>query len=107
MRALHRLVSLTPCVVIKDGAGGAYVCEAGKFAYAPALPVHPLDTTGAGDTFDAAFVAARLDGRPLAECLRWGNIVGGLSTLGAGGTGRVVYARRGPGVAAQPPATTP
>jgi sugar/nucleoside kinase (ribokinase family) len=90
LRALHVLASLTPCVVVKDGAGGAYACEAGEIAYVPALPVLPLDTTGAGDTFDAGFVAARLDGRPLAECLRWGNIVGGLSTLGPGGTGRVV-----------------
>jgi sugar/nucleoside kinase (ribokinase family) len=90
LRALHVLAALTPCVVIKDGAGGAYACEAGKIAYAPALPVQPLDTTGAGDTFDAGFVAARLDGKQLTECLQWGNIVGGLSTLGAGGTGRVV-----------------
>jgi hypothetical protein len=90
LRALHVLAALTPCVVIKDGAGGAYACEAGETAYAPALPVQPLDTTGAGDTFDAGFVAARLEGKPLTECLQWGNIVGGLSTLGAGGTGRVV-----------------
>jgi len=90
LRSLHVLASLTPCVVIKDGAGGAYACEAGQVAYAPALPVQPLDTTGAGDTFDAGFVAARLEGKPLTVCLQWGNIVGGLSTLGAGGTGRVV-----------------
>lgn len=90
LRALHKLASLTPCVVIKDGAGGAYAHEKGELAYAPALPLRPFDTTGAGDTFDAGFVAARLDGRPLIECLRWGNIVGGLSTLGAGGTGRKV-----------------
>jgi sugar/nucleoside kinase (ribokinase family) len=76
--------------VIKDGAGGAYGLEAGEVVYSPALPVIPLDTTGAGDTFNAGFLAARLDGRPLAECLQWGNIVGGLSTLGRGGTGHVV-----------------
>jgi sugar/nucleoside kinase (ribokinase family) len=90
LRALHVLGRRTPCVVIKDGAGGAYGFEAGEVVYSPALPVTPLDTTGAGDAFNAGFLAARLEGRPLAECLLWGNTVGGLSTLGRGGTGRVV-----------------
>ncbi len=88
--ALQVLGQRTPCVVIKDGAGGAYGLEAGEVVYSPALPVTPLDTTGAGDAFNAGFLAARLDGRPLGECLQWGNIVGGLSTQGRGGTGRVV-----------------
>jgi len=33
---------------------------------------------------------AWLDGYPLETCLRWGNIVGGLSTQGYGATGRKV-----------------
>lgn len=90
LRALGRLAERTPCVVVKDGAGGAYALEAGELTYAPSLPLTPVDTTGAGDAFGAGFLAARLEGRPLAECLQWGNIVGGLSTLGAGGTGRFV-----------------
>jgi sugar/nucleoside kinase (ribokinase family) len=90
IRALQVLGERTPCVVIKDGGGGAYGIESGVVVHSPALPVTPLDTTGAGDVFDAGFLAARLEGRPLAECLRWGNVVAGLSTLAAGGTGRVV-----------------
>jgi sugar/nucleoside kinase (ribokinase family) len=90
IRALHVLGERTRCVVIKDGGGGAYGIESGEVVYSPALPLTPLDTTGAGDVFDAGFLAARLDGRPLRECLQWGNVVGGLSTLAAGGTGRVV-----------------
>jgi sugar/nucleoside kinase (ribokinase family) len=50
----------------------------------------PLDTTGAGDCFNAGSLAARPEGRPLPECLRWGNLAGGLSTEGTGGTGRAV-----------------
>ncbi len=76
--------------MIKDGGGGAYRFESGVVIHSPALPVTPLDTTGAGDVFDAGFLAARLEGRSLADCLAWGNVVGGLSTLGAGGTARVV-----------------
>lgn len=88
--ALRSLGSLTPLVVVKDGARGAIACQANEITRAPALDLEPLDTTGAGDCFDAGFVKAWLEDRPLAECLRWGNIVGGLSTLGMGGTGRVI-----------------
>ncbi|MGA2821570.1 MAG: PfkB family carbohydrate kinase [Anaerolineales bacterium] len=49
-----------------------------------------MDTTGAGDCFDAAFVTAWLDGQPLEKRLEWGNMVGGLPTLELDGTGRVV-----------------
>jgi len=88
--AIQVLAGFCPLIVVKDGAGGAYACSGGEIVHAPAIPVTPLDTTGAGDCFNAGFVKAWLDGRPLLECLRWGNVVGGLSTLGMGGTGRVV-----------------
>jgi sugar/nucleoside kinase (ribokinase family) len=52
-----------------------------------AFPVEPVDTTGAGDSFDAGFLHAWLAGRPLAECLRWGSACGSLSARGSGGTG--------------------
>lgn len=89
-KAIQVLNKYCPLVVVKDGAGGAYACYEGTLTHAPALSVKPLDTTGAGDCFNAGFIKAYLDGKSLAECLRWGNIVGGLSTQGYGATGRRV-----------------
>ncbi len=89
--AIRALADLCPLVVVKDGPGGAYACQGGgPIVHEPALALDPLDTTGAGDCFNAGFLRAWLDDLPLQECLRWGNVVGGLSTLGMGGTGRVV-----------------
>ena len=87
---LRRLQELTRLPILKAGSEGAYALQDGGVVHCPALPLEPLDTTGAGDCFSAGFIKARLDGHPLEDCLRWGNIVGGLSTLGHGGTGHVV-----------------
>lgn len=88
--AIRVLADLGPLVAVKDGANGAYAWADDRIIHAPAIPVTPLDTTGAGDCFNAGFVKAWLAGLPLMDCLRWGNIVGGLSTTMRGGTGRVV-----------------
>ena len=85
--ALAALGELCPLVVVKDGKNGSYAWSEGKVYHAPAIEVTPLDTTGAGDCFNAGFIKAWLDGRPVMECLRWGNVVGGLSTLARGATG--------------------
>lgn len=88
--AIRVLAGLCPLVVVKDGANGAYACSGGELHHAAAIDVTPIDTTGAGDCFNAGFLRAWLDGRSLPECLRWGNVVGGLSTTARGGTGRPV-----------------
>ncbi len=90
--AIRALAGLGPLVAVKDGSQGAYACVDGEILHAPAISVTPVDTTGAGDCFNAGFVKAWLADRPVRECLRWGNVVGGLSTTMRGGTGRVVTA---------------
>lgn len=73
-------------VVVKDGAEGALLVGPDRVRREPGTPVVPVDTTGAGDTFDAAFVAALLEGRDEAEALRRACAAGALSTLRPGGT---------------------
>ena len=53
---------------------------------AAARPVDAVDTTGAGDSFDAGFLAARLDGRPVDDALAYAVACGSLSTRAPGGT---------------------
>jgi ribokinase len=42
----------------------------------PAFPAAPVDTTGAGDAFAAAFAVALAEGRPALEAVRWGCAAG-------------------------------
>ena len=90
--AMTALAGLCPLVIVKDGVNGSYARTDGQTLHAPGISVASVDTTGAGDCFSAGFLKAWLDDQPLAECLRWGNIVGGLSTTALGGTGRPVTA---------------
>ncbi len=84
--AARSLAAHGPTVVVKDGRDGALLVASDRTLHEPGTPVIPVDTTGAGDTFDAALVAALLDGRPEAEALRWACAAGALSTAHSGGT---------------------
>jgi len=81
------LASHGPTVVVKDGAAGGLAAVGERVLRAPGLILDVVDTTGAGDSFDAGFLAAWLEGRELAEALCWAAVAGSLSTRGAGGTG--------------------
>jgi len=86
--ALRRLENGRTRTVAKLGREGAAALDGGRFVRVPAFQVEPLDTTGAGDSFDAGFLHAWLGGEPLEAALRFGAACGALSTLGLGGTAR-------------------
>ena len=75
-----------PVVVVKRGAAGAVAAGAGEPPVSVgAMPVDPLDTTGAGDSFNAGFLLAWLRGDELRACLELGAVCGALSTRAVGG----------------------
>ncbi|WP_246169277.1 carbohydrate kinase family protein [Actinotalea subterranea] len=87
--AARHVAALGPRVVVKAGADGGWsVAPDGPVVHAPGLTVDVVDTTGAGDSFDAGYLAAVAHGVvDEGRRLRWAAAAGSLSTLGAGGTG--------------------
>jgi 2-dehydro-3-deoxygluconokinase len=72
-------------VVLKCGADGAWVGEAGSAAqHVPAMRVTPVDATGAGDCFDGSLVARLAAGDSLLDAVRYANVAAALSTQGWG-----------------------
>ncbi|MEU4234302.1 carbohydrate kinase family protein [Nonomuraea sp. NPDC026600] len=85
--ALSKLADLVPLAVVTRGGDGVLAVDAttGEEADIPALPVDVRDPTGAGDVFGAGLVAATLAGWPLAERIRFANLVAALSVRRVGG----------------------
>ncbi|MEV5436259.1 PfkB family carbohydrate kinase [Streptomyces sp. NPDC052682] len=75
-----------PLVVAKQGADGALVARSGAIrARVPAVPAVPRDTTGAGDAFTGAFLAALLAGAGPEEAAARGCAAGALAVERVGG----------------------
>jgi sugar/nucleoside kinase (ribokinase family) len=79
-------------VVTKLGAEGAQLTSPDGAVQVSAAPVPVVDTTGAGDNFDAGFIAALLDGCPPREALARAVASGSHAIGGIGGTGRLADA---------------
>uniref|UniRef100_UPI0040400787 carbohydrate kinase family protein n=1 Tax=Streptomyces sp. DG1A-41 TaxID=3125779 RepID=UPI0040400787 len=75
-----------PLVVAKQGHEGALVARSGKVcARVPAVPATPRDTTGAGDAFTGAFLAAVLAGAGPEEAAAEGCRAGARAVERVGG----------------------
>ncbi|MEU7487044.1 carbohydrate kinase family protein [Streptomyces sp. NPDC042319] len=84
--AAEHLATHGTLVAVKNGAEGALCHDGRRLVTAAAPSVTPKDTVGAGDGFDAGFVAATLAGLPLEDSLRFAAACGALSTRAHGGT---------------------
>ena len=62
-----------PIINVKLGMRGAVVFAGGNVYRESTVPVIPLEITGAGDAFCAAFLAAWIREKPLSVCAAFGN----------------------------------
>lgn len=83
--ALAKLAQHCPLIAVKLGPEGAIGRQGETVARGEPLTVEVVDTTGAGDSFDAGFVYGCLAGWELPRALRLGCVCGSLSTRAAGG----------------------
>ncbi|HUL62470.1 MAG TPA: carbohydrate kinase family protein [Methanocella sp.] len=81
----------TKIVVIKMGKDGCYVTDGKTAEQVPAFHVKAVDTTGAGDTFMAGFIATYVHGRSLHDCAVFGAAT---AALKVGGVGWSTYPKR-------------
>ncbi|MBB4905443.1 ribokinase [Actinophytocola algeriensis] len=78
------LLTVVPAVVVTLGADGALVRTRDTTTEVPGITVDVVDTTGAGDTFCGALVAALDERRPLDEAVRFASVAAALSVRRAG-----------------------
>ena len=81
------LISEAGKVIMTVGKDGVVYGDAGKVVKVAGFTVPVVDTTGAGDTFNGAFAAARCEGLAIKEAIRFANAAAALSVgkLGAQG----------------------
>jgi sugar/nucleoside kinase (ribokinase family) len=85
-QAADALAAMVPLVAIKCGSRGALVRSGEESWMVPPFCVEPVDAIGAGDSFNAGFLKAYLQGQHPAACALEGNRVAALSTTERGGT---------------------
>lgn len=82
---IHHLVDGSDRIVIhKHGAEGAFIGKADGMTAVPGYQVTVVDTTAAGDTFNAGFAAGLCLGKTLEEAVALGNAAGALAVTKAG-----------------------
>jgi sugar/nucleoside kinase (ribokinase family) len=86
VEAARALAGLSRQPVIKRGADGASAWCDGSLVTVPGRPATPVDTVGAGDSFNAGLIAGLLNGQSLVEAMGIAVACGSLSTRAAGGT---------------------
>ena len=76
----HELVAMgVEVVAVKLGEKGCYIFDGRKEYTVPAYSVEAVDSTGAGDAFNAGFLYGYLKGKSLEECGRLGNLVAAMN----------------------------
>lgn len=82
--AAHLLEKGVKNVIAKAGGNGAYIINKEEFTHVPPYKVKPVDTTAAGDSFNAGLAFGLSRGLSLKDSVKIGNAVGGLATEAMG-----------------------
>ena len=69
-------------VIARNGREGYVILADGKEEAYPSYDVEAVDTTGAGDCFNAGYIAARLEGKSVNEACAYANAVAGYKISG-------------------------
>jgi len=77
LRKLRRLNAGMMCTTL--GPRGAVLLDADRFHHQPAFEIEAVDTTGAGDVFRGALIAAMLRGDGVDDLLRYANAAAAIS----------------------------
>ena len=80
-------------VAVKLGSKGCYVTDGQERRTIEPFKVKVVDTTGAGDAFDAGFLYGLINGKSLSECGRLGNFVASRSVTAMGARAGLPYAK--------------
>lgn len=87
-KSVNQLSKIGNSIVVKLGSNGSGFFEDGQIELVePYQNENIVDAIGAGDSFNAGFIKKFIEGAPLKECARFGNLMGALSTTSSGGTG--------------------
>ena len=93
--ALKSLEHYNTCFVIKRGPKGALMVHHNKRTEIASAPITKIvDTIGAGDSFNAGFIHAYLNGKDPEACLEEGNRTAAVSTTAPGGLSGIVSYRQ-------------
>lgn len=74
-------------LIVTEGVNGVRFFDGETIQHVPAIKADVVDTTGAGDTFNGALVAALMEGSELREAVRFAVVASGLSVEGFGAQG--------------------
>lgn len=82
--AAHLMEKGVENVIITLGSKGSLVCTPEASTFVPARKVQALDTTGAGDAYNGALVAALSEGRSLVEAAKIATIASSIAVTRMG-----------------------
>lgn len=80
-------------VAVKLGSAGSYVTDGNESYFVKPFNVNAIDTTGAGDAFDAGFISGLLNEESLFDCAKIGNFVASQKVMQLGARAGLPYVK--------------